>query len=46
VSGRSDLSFEQQVALDIEYIDTSNLKVDATILARTIPAVFSGRGAY
>jgi lipopolysaccharide/colanic/teichoic acid biosynthesis glycosyltransferase len=46
VSGRSDLSFEQQVALDIEYIDTSTLKIDARILAMTIPAVLTGRGAY
>jgi len=46
VSGRADLSFEQQVALDIEYIDTSNLRVDAGILARTIPAVLTGKGAY
>jgi lipopolysaccharide/colanic/teichoic acid biosynthesis glycosyltransferase len=46
VSGRSDLSFEQQVALDIEYIDTATPRVDATILAKTIPAVITGRGAY
>lgn len=46
VSGRSDLSFHQQVALDLEYIDTSTLRLDADILVRTVPAVLTGRGAY
>jgi lipopolysaccharide/colanic/teichoic acid biosynthesis glycosyltransferase len=46
VSGRSDLSFEQQVALDIEYIDKATLKDDVEILAKTVPAVVTGKGAY
>jgi lipopolysaccharide/colanic/teichoic acid biosynthesis glycosyltransferase len=46
VSGRSDLSFEQQVALDLEYIDRVKPRQELLILARTIPAVVSGRGAY
>lgn len=46
VSGRSDLSFEQQVELDIEYIDRTHPARELLILARTIPAVLSGRGAY
>jgi lipopolysaccharide/colanic/teichoic acid biosynthesis glycosyltransferase len=46
VSGRSDLSFEQQVALDIEFIDTSTVKDEIEIFARTIPAVVTGKGAY
>lgn len=46
VSGRSDLSFEQQVALDIEFIDTSTPRDEAAILAKTLPAVITGKGAY
>lgn len=46
VSGRSDLSFEQQIDLDLSYIDQATPTDDLKILARTIPAVLSGRGAY
>jgi len=46
VSGRSELCFEQQVKLDAEYIETRNFWVDLSLLAKTVPAVFSGRGAY
>ena len=46
VSGRSDLSFEQQVELDIQYIDQARPIDDVKILARTVPAVITGRGAY
>lgn len=46
VSGRSDLSFRQQVALDLEYIRTRSVFTDLRILAQTVPAVMSGRGAY
>jgi lipopolysaccharide/colanic/teichoic acid biosynthesis glycosyltransferase len=46
ISGRSDLSFEQQVSLDIEYIDRTQPLDEVKILMRTIPAVLSGKGAY
>jgi lipopolysaccharide/colanic/teichoic acid biosynthesis glycosyltransferase len=46
VSGRSDLSFDEQVALDIQYIDRTNARDEVFILAKTVPAVLSGRGAY
>jgi exopolysaccharide biosynthesis polyprenyl glycosylphosphotransferase len=46
VSGRSDLSFEQSVALDIEYIDRQSLGLDLMILLKTFGAVVKGRGAY
>jgi lipopolysaccharide/colanic/teichoic acid biosynthesis glycosyltransferase len=46
VSGRSDLDFETWVDMDIEYIRTWTLRRDLALLARTIPAVFTGRGAY
>ena len=46
VSGRSDLPFKQQVYLDKEYIQSWSLKQDIIILLKTIPAVFTGKGAY
>ena len=46
VSGRSDLGFDEWVALDIEYIDRRSVRLDLQILVRTVPAVLTGRGAY
>lgn len=46
VSGRSDLSFTQQIALDRQYIYQPSLLTDFSLLFRTIPAVISGNGAY
>lgn len=46
VSGRSNLTFEEWVQLDLKYIDTRSVFLDMSILLRTIPAVFSGKGAY
>jgi exopolysaccharide biosynthesis polyprenyl glycosylphosphotransferase len=45
VSGRSNLSFEQWMQLDLDYIDHWSLKLDMTILLRTIPAIVLARGA-
>lgn len=46
VSGRSDISFDQWMKLDIEYVRNRSLWLDLKILAKTIPAVLTGRGAY
>ncbi len=46
VSGRSDTTFEQQVDLDIDYLESRGIINDVLILVRTVPAVLSGRGAY
>lgn len=46
VSGRSDTSYDQRVALDMEYITTWSIWLDIKILLRTIPAVLKGDGAY
>jgi len=46
ISGRSDMSFEKWMELDLTYIDNWSLWLDFKILAKTIPAVLSGRGAY
>jgi exopolysaccharide biosynthesis polyprenyl glycosylphosphotransferase len=44
VSGRNKLSFDNWVALDLEYIDNWSLRLDAMLLLRTIPAVLRGTG--
>ncbi len=46
VSGRSDLSWEDSVRLDLYYVDNWSIVQDLTILARTLSAVLSARGAY
>jgi len=45
VSGRSNLSFEEWMQLDLEYIDRWSLALDCKILLRTIPAILSAEGA-
>lgn len=45
ISGRSDLSFERWMRLDLEYIDKWSLMLDLQILLRTVPAVLTARGA-
>jgi exopolysaccharide biosynthesis polyprenyl glycosylphosphotransferase len=45
VSGRSNLNFEQWIALDLRYIDEWSLALDCRILLRTLPAVLRGVGA-
>jgi exopolysaccharide biosynthesis polyprenyl glycosylphosphotransferase len=45
VSGRSNLSFEQWMQLDLEYIDRWSLALDGQILLRTVPAILMARGA-
>jgi len=46
VSGRSELDFDELVHLDFIYLESWSLALDLTILLKTIPAVFSRRGAY
>jgi Undecaprenyl-phosphate galactose phosphotransferase WbaP len=45
-SGRSSLDYEQRVHLDTWYVRNWSLWGDLMILARTVPAVIGGRGAY
>jgi len=45
ISGRSEIDFSGQVKLDVDYIETRNFLVDVTILAKTVPAVLSAKGA-
>ena len=45
VQGRCEVTFEEQVQIDIEYVRNQSLWQDIKILLSTIPAVVSGRGA-
>ncbi|MEO0423773.1 MAG: sugar transferase [Pseudomonadota bacterium] len=45
VSGRALIGFEQQVEMDLDYLRQRSLRLDISILLRTVPAVISGRGA-
>ncbi len=46
IGGRSEIPFEQQVRLDMEYIHSRGLWQDIRIMLKTVPAVLFGRGAY
>ncbi|MGK5440647.1 sugar transferase [Micromonospora sp. URMC 105] len=46
VSGRSDLSWEDGIRLDLYYVENWSLAADLTILWKTFGAVLRGRGAY
>lgn len=46
VSGRADLSFDEEVALDTTYIERWSMKMDLGILFKTPFAVIKRRGAY
>ncbi|HET9252237.1 MAG TPA: sugar transferase [Candidatus Eisenbacteria bacterium] len=46
IRGRSDLSFDEWMRLDIEYVDRCSFPLDLKILLLTVPAVLSARGAY
>jgi exopolysaccharide biosynthesis polyprenyl glycosylphosphotransferase len=45
VGGRSNLTFEEWMRLDLKYIDSWSLGLDVAILAQTLPAVLRGEGA-
>ena len=46
VSGRSLIGFADWVRMDLQYAERRSVLVDLMLLARTIPAVLSGRGAH
>ncbi len=46
VSGRSTVGFDEMVKLDLYYIGHWNLKLDLKIMARTVPVMVKGEGAY
>jgi lipopolysaccharide/colanic/teichoic acid biosynthesis glycosyltransferase len=46
VSGRSDLSWDDSVRLDLYYVENWSPALDAMILWKTLFAVVRGKGAY
>jgi exopolysaccharide production protein ExoY len=46
VSGRSKLSYEERVHLDVHYIETVSFLNDIHIILRTVPVMFTGNGAF
>jgi len=46
VNGRQKLTKADRIRLDGEYVHQMSLRLDLRILARTVPAVLSSRGAY
>ena len=46
VSGRSDLTWEESVRLDLRYVDNWSISLDLLILAKTARAVLRREGAY
>jgi exopolysaccharide biosynthesis polyprenyl glycosylphosphotransferase len=46
VSGRSDLSWDETVRLDLQYVENWSLSLDIAVLARTLVTMLRGRGAY
>lgn len=45
VSGRSDLSFKEMVALDLDYIERRSFLYDLRLIAKTVRIVLTGEGA-
>jgi len=45
-SGRSLLTFEERLELEESYIDQQSLALDIRIICKTIPAIFSAKGAF
>ena len=46
VNGRSDRTFEERVAMEVDYVQREGFRLDASIVLRTFGAVLSGKGAY
>jgi lipopolysaccharide/colanic/teichoic acid biosynthesis glycosyltransferase len=46
IKGRSDVSYDERVRLDMYYIRNYSIWLDLQILFQTIPVVLSGKGAY
>jgi len=46
VSGRSDLSYEDRVQLDMQYIRNYTVWADLKLMFETVRTVLKGQGAY
>jgi lipopolysaccharide/colanic/teichoic acid biosynthesis glycosyltransferase len=45
ISGRSQITFDQWMALDLDYVRTRSLWLDLQLVLKTVPAVIASRGA-
>jgi len=45
ISGRSSVTFDQWMEMDLDYVRRRSLSADVNLIARTLPAVLSKRGA-
>lgn len=46
IGGRADVTWEEWVELDLDYIEDMGIWTDIKMIVKTVPAVFSGDGAY
>lgn len=46
ISGRSALSFDEMIRLDLYYMENWSVGFDLSLLMRTVPAVLIGKGAW
>jgi len=46
ISGRSELSYDEWVGLDLCYVHNRSMLLDLMIMVQTVPVVISARGAY
>lgn len=46
VSGRSNVSYEERIRLDEEYVNSQSFWLDLKLIAKTLPAILTSRGAY
>jgi len=46
VSGRNNLTYEERIALDVDYVRRCSLWLDIRLLLQTFPAVLGGSGAH
>lgn len=45
VSGRNDLSWEERIELDVEYVERWSLRLDGEIVVRTAAVILTGKGS-
>lgn len=46
IEGRSNIGFEEQVKLDLKYIETRNIKLDCILILKTIKVLFGSKDAF
>ena len=46
IGGRANVTWEEWVELDLDYIEDMGLWTDLKMIVKTVPAVFRGDGAY